>query len=771
MIRLGLRLTLRGGRETVSRLLLLVAAVGLGTGLLLAAVSGLNAATTQNEASTWLWTGNALEPPGPTGPAPLEWHLSGDMFGGQAIARVDVAATGASSPVPPGIPHDPGPGRYYASPALAALLRSLPAAELAARYPGRLAGTIGEAALPSPDSLIIIVGHAPARLAQTSGTVPVTAIATTPPAQNPSGGLVTVRNPDGLSGTPPIHGVQASGADLTLSVVALGILVPVLAFIATATRLSAAHREQRFAAMRLAGATRRQVSVIAAVESAAASAGGVAVGFMIFFLVRVPLSPIPFTGHPFFPAQMSLTVRDILDVGLGIPVAAAVAARIALRRVQISPLGVARRVTPAPPRAWRLIPLLAGAAELGFFVVHGRPSTVAGQVQAFFPGMLLVVTGLIVAGPWLTMAGARFLARRARRPSALIAARRLADDPRAGFRAISGLVLALFVTTVAVAVSTTGDVEHGLLTKVTGANILVDQLDQSGAAGPVRAAPPPAPVLPATLTARLRGSGGVTGIIEVHAATGLTVSLSGTTGLTGLVSCAQLASVPVLGRCPPGAQVAAFPASSVVSGISPLVSGTSLQDITWPAAGITAQQLNATGLDIIAVATSGSQPAIEQARTVLDNAYPVPDGPQTIGELTTEGKAVSSTYQQLADVIIVASMAITGCTLATSIAAGIEDRKRPFSMLRLTGARLATLRRVVVLETAVPLLAVAIVAIGAAFGASAMFTSAQMQHPMAGPGAGYYLITAAGIAASLVIVAATFPLLRLITDPEVARNE
>ena len=92
-------------------------------------------------------------------------------------------------------------------------------------------------------------------------------------------------------------------------------------------------------------------------------------------------------------------------------------------------------------------------------------------------------------------------------------------------------------------------------------------------------------------------------------------------------------------------------------------------------------------------------------------------------------------------------------------------------MLRLTGVRLATLRRMVVLESVVPLIAVAIVAIGAGLGASAMFTSAQMQHPLVAPGAGYYLITAAGIAASLAIIAATFPLLRLITSPGVARNE
>ena len=55
------------------------------------------------------------------------------------------------------------------------------------------------------------------------------------------------------------------------------------------------------------------------------------------------------------------------------------------------------------------------------------------------------------------MVGARLMARRASRPGTLIAARRLADNPKAGFRAVSGLVLALFVTTVAVGVITTQD--------------------------------------------------------------------------------------------------------------------------------------------------------------------------------------------------------------------------------------------------------------------------------------------------------------------------
>ena len=77
----------------------------------------------------------------------------------------------------------------------------------------------------------------------------------------------------------------------------------------------------------------------------------------------------------------------------------------------------------------------------------------------------------------------------------------------------------------------------------------------------------------------------------------------------------------------------------------------------------------------------------------------------------------------------------------------------------------------VALESAVPLLAVATVAIGTGFSASAMFATVQLQHPLVAPGAAYYLLTAAGIAASLGIIAATFPLLRRITGPETARNE
>jgi hypothetical protein len=468
-----------------------------------------------------------------------------------------------------------------------------------------------------------------------------------------------------------------------------------------------------------------------------------------------------------------------------VPVAAAVAARLALRRVHISPLGVARRTTPPPPRAWRVLPLLAGLAELGFWTVHGHPASVPGEIDAFVSSFLLIIVGLIFAGPWLTMAAASGMARWTSRPGTLIAARRLADDPRAAFRAVSGLVLALFVTTVAVVAITTQDAKNGVRWgTVAESHVVTDQFasqassvafqgtELSTGAGPAAAAAP--------LSAQLLGIHGVQGVMVVRAVPGLTipgtfhnigVNPGGQTTpvAAGVVSCAQLASVPALGRCPAGATAAAFPAA----GFSGPLFGLQSTGITWPAAKVPASGLDGLHVDSIDVATNGSVPTIERARTVLENAraYPTINAPSSIADLVAASNTKENAYQQLANTVILVSLPIAGCTLAAGVAAGLADRKRPFSLLRLTGARLATLRRVVALESAVPLLAVAAVAIGTGFGAAAMYATMQQDRAMVAPGAPYYLITAGGLLVSLGIIAATFPLLARITGPDVARNE
>ena len=53
MIGLGLRLVVSGGREAITRLVVLAVAVGLGVGLLLTAVAAINAVTTWNSIFAW----------------------------------------------------------------------------------------------------------------------------------------------------------------------------------------------------------------------------------------------------------------------------------------------------------------------------------------------------------------------------------------------------------------------------------------------------------------------------------------------------------------------------------------------------------------------------------------------------------------------------------------------------------------------------------------------------------------------------------------------
>ena len=62
-----------------------------------------------------------------------------------------------------------------------------------------------------------------------------------------------------------------------------------------------------------------------------------------------------------------------------------------------------------------------GLGELAWFDANGRPSTTPGQTQAFVSGILLTMAGLVIAGPWLSLVGARLVARRTNRPAVLIA--------------------------------------------------------------------------------------------------------------------------------------------------------------------------------------------------------------------------------------------------------------------------------------------------------------------------------------------------------------
>ncbi len=69
MIRLGLRLTFSGGCDALIRLIVLTVAVGLGVGLLLTAISAINAVSAAATA-----TAKESSPAGTQRPGASAWH-------------------------------------------------------------------------------------------------------------------------------------------------------------------------------------------------------------------------------------------------------------------------------------------------------------------------------------------------------------------------------------------------------------------------------------------------------------------------------------------------------------------------------------------------------------------------------------------------------------------------------------------------------------------------------------------------------------------------
>jgi hypothetical protein len=112
---------------------------------------------------------------------------------------------------------------------------------------------------------------------------------------------------------------------------------------------------------------------------------------------------------------------------------------VALRRVNISPLGVSRRTRASSPRARRTLPLLAGV--IVFVAAAPQRSDVTGAAIGF----LLIMIGLLIAGPWLLLKLSRLLRKTTRSAPLLIAARRMEYEPKTAFRAVGGVVMVVFL--------------------------------------------------------------------------------------------------------------------------------------------------------------------------------------------------------------------------------------------------------------------------------------------------------------------------------------
>ena len=783
MYRLGLRLTLRSGKEALTRLLVTMAAVAAGVTILLAVLADFHAFEFTNSQPRWQATqGTAVtgvssysySDSGPDANSEL-WNFSETIFQGRTIDQLDLAALGPNAPLPPGISRLPGPGQYYASPALAALIASTPGDQLGDRFPGVQVGTVGDKALAGPDSLVVYVGYSPAQLAARPSTIQVARI---------SAGAQT--------------SVWTNYFRYAFAVGAVAFVLPILILIGMATRLAATRREERYAALRLVGATNRQIAVISSVEASVSALAGTLLGMLLFVLLRPLLENMALFGTKYFSYAVTPTALGYLALLVAVPLASAIASVISLRRVRISPLGVSRRQTPPAPRVVRIIPLLLGIA----LFIYGVVTTTTQEIGVgVYPGLLLTLVGLVIAGPWLTSVTARLLARRTGSAAPLLAARRLADTPRAAFRAVSGLVLAVFLGSMLGGLMPTVNDTTATPSATALSNVLLDTFTYSPVCGNDVNCTGGSPNKNTNSTTGLLGLAPTTGsalVRQLSAIHGTEVvpyySLSqdavrapaqGSKDGSGappppnerrahydsVVSCAALAQLPALGSCAPG--------RSAIEADTSNLNSDNPRDAAEP---IAATQNPAVTADLSGLYLRGvlvkvdNATTLELVRTFLVTHTPLSQSgqaPRTFGESVQAREQVGGIVQRMMNIAVVLTLLVAGCSLAVAAGGSLVERKRPFSLLRLTGTPTRVLYKVMLLEALLPLAAATILAVATGYGLAviAAMKISPAGTPVPTPPASYYLTMGLGLLAALALISGTLPFLSRITRSDNARFE
>ncbi|WP_370616906.1 FtsX-like permease family protein [Mumia qirimensis] len=222
------------------------------------------------------------------------------------------------------------------------------------------------------------------------------------------------------------------------------ILVPLGTLGAAAARMAAARRDARLAALRLCGATRSQVAGLTVLDAAAQAAVGALVGIVGYAALVPVVAQVRFQGRTFDLAELWVGVPVLLLAVLAVLVVAVLSAVASLRRVAITPLGVANRVTPPGLRAVRLVATVV--VVLALLVATRIPLGSVGVVIAVLTGLLLAAFATLnLVGPFVIWVVGRLTAGMARSVPTLLAGRRIADSPKSAWRSVGGVSLGAFI--------------------------------------------------------------------------------------------------------------------------------------------------------------------------------------------------------------------------------------------------------------------------------------------------------------------------------------
>ncbi|SDL61230.1 FtsX-like permease family protein [Lentzea albidocapillata subsp. violacea] len=736
---LGVRLAVGGSRKSWVRLLLQGAGIGMCVAVLLLAASIPTAFGNRDQRGD---ARNVVEKG--AGAAPLLLENGSVAYRTDYVRGGYVRALVADAPKPPGIERLPGDDEIIVSPRLAELLASPEGELLRPRFPQKVIGTFAPEGMDGPQDLRFLAGDS--KIQRNDGNQ-VYAF-----GQEYSGG-----------GLPTIL--------LMLSIVgAVVLLFPVLVFVSVATRLAAAQRDRRLAALRLVGAGATRVRLIASGEALAGAVVGLVVGFGLMFAIRPLADDIPLPEAAVFPSDLTPTLPLTFVVVISVPVLAVLTSVFAMRRTIVEPLGVVREQKPVRRRLWwRVVPALAGvallASQFGKFGGQAKP-----EEWPIIAGVVLLMFAVPALLPWLVeravhrMSGAT--------PALQLAVRRLQLDAGTAARVVGGVavVLAGTVTLQVILAGVENDVKAED-TRSANTNSLSITVNETT----------PLPDLPDVL-ARTPGVVGVQSLLRTYATT---PDNDYTTIAVG--TCAALKTVVDLADCTDG-KTYLVPTGN---GLGDPKTGDVLRfeetGGTWTVPAL--ERRTGTRLGIFATPAAAANLDLTHAYAEIQAEMDLtrPDVAEHVRNALAPyswrlhtvffGQDNSSEVEQ---VFLAVRRALYGAALITLLLAGasllvvgleqVRERRRPLAAMAASGVPRGTLARSLVWQNAIPLVISTAVSVGTGILLGVLVTrtfDAEVHYDWEGIG----FVTGISVGLVVLVTALTLPSLRRATGALGLRTE
>ena len=732
----------KSGRQSFARLGLTTAAVALGIVLVCYFTAGINGIMGRanglaiNTAAYQASRGAPSQKP-IDGVEPLK--VGGTRRGdaskwrGQSIQYYSMYGT-AKSPQFAKL-KTPRPGGYYLSKALADAVAEYPEDNILARFGKNTKDldVIPSEYHASPDALMIVRGASAEEVAESDAFTK---------SQGQPSYFADVYRTDA-------NGLKSDAKIDPVAVIVFGVggtilLFPIVIFVSVATQLGAAQREKRYAALRLIGATKRQVARVLMLESLLASVVGVLIGLGAFWLLQAPLQDFRMDGMRFNPGDLVLTgTQYALIIGLTLGLTMFVNWR-RMRRAQISPLGVSRSVEKVKKlRAWRALVPVAGIAIFVWLSSKPGRDWLAANKESALPmflliaALLLVMFGLILAGGWLTNKLSLLAAHWANNASMLIAGKRTAVHSRTIFRSVSGVVLALFAGSFYL--TATSGIE-GLNAQVIKDNGF-SQLKRGAAIVIGRS-------LSGDMAEQLQQKSYITSVATIYPRED-----------GDAIRCQDLAKYTEH-TCPNNARPDQF---ALLNFDAPVVKKVPLIN----------DKVDTNGVKEYLV-TLKSDNDIEKLRTMVTAKANQYDLTYAVSGTDSKKPHINPTIREFADLAYVGigvTLFVAVASLIVSTIGGLMERRRSLYTLRLGGMRLIQLKRLVMIESVAPLLMTSVLSCGIGVWTGAVFTGmfSTTLKPTLTPT--YFAIVGVGLAAAIIGIYLILPMVDKLTRAEANQTE